>query len=74
MTGLSVLLLGIGVIGMVALPISWTTRRKGRLRSAITVLAAMLSIGLGARRIRRCCCGSPVAGRSRFATRSWKMR
>jgi len=41
------------VIGMVALtvlmsrPISWTMRRKGRLRSAITVLAAMLSIGLG---------------------------
>jgi len=41
------------VIGMVALtvlmsrPISWTMRREGRLRSAITVLAAMLSIGLG---------------------------
>lgn len=41
------------VVGMVALtvlmsrPISWTMRREGRLRSAITVLAAMLSIGLG---------------------------
>jgi hypothetical protein len=41
------------VIGMVALtvlmsrPISWTMRREGRLRSAITVIAAMLSIGLG---------------------------
>lgn len=41
------------VIGMVALtvlmsrPISWTMRREGRLRSAITVVAAMLSIGLG---------------------------
>ena len=41
------------VIGMVALtvlmsrPISWTMRREGRLRSAITVLAAMLSIALG---------------------------
>jgi len=41
------------VIGMVALtvlmsrPINWTMRREGRLRSAITVLAAMLSIGLG---------------------------
>jgi nickel/cobalt transporter (NicO) family protein len=41
------------VIGMVALtvlmsqPISWTMRREGPLRSAITVLAAMLSIGLG---------------------------
>lgn len=41
------------VIGMVALtvlmslPISWTMRREGRLRGAITVLAAMLSIGLG---------------------------
>ena len=41
------------VIGMVALtvlmsrPISWTMRREGRPRSAITVLAAMLSIGLG---------------------------
>jgi hypothetical protein len=28
-------------------PISWTMRREGRLRSAITVIAAMLSIGLG---------------------------
>jgi len=41
------------VIGMVALtvlmsrPISWAMRREGRLRSAITALAAMLSIGLG---------------------------
>jgi hypothetical protein len=41
------------VIGMVALtvlmsrPISWTMRREGRLRNAITVLAAMLSMGLG---------------------------
>lgn len=41
------------VIGMVALtvlmsrPISWTMRRDGRLRSAITVLAATLSVGLG---------------------------
>lgn len=41
------------VIGMVVLtvlmsrPISWTMRREGRLRSAITVVAAMLSIGLG---------------------------
>ena len=41
------------VVGMVALtvvmsrPISWTMRREGRLRSAITVIAAMLSIGLG---------------------------
>lgn len=41
------------VIGMVALtivmsrPISWTMRREGRLRSAITITAAMLSIGLG---------------------------
>jgi nickel/cobalt exporter len=41
------------VIGMVALtvvmswPISWTMRREGRLRHAITVLAAMLSMGLG---------------------------
>lgn len=41
------------VIGMVALtvvmsrPIGWTMRREGRLRSAITVVAAMLSIGLG---------------------------
>ena len=41
------------VIGMLALtvlmsrPISWTMRREGRMRSAITVLAAILSIGLG---------------------------
>ena len=41
------------VIGMVALTllmsrlIGWTMSREGRLRSAITVLAAMLSIGLG---------------------------
>jgi len=41
------------VIGMVALtvlmsrPINWTMRREGPMRSAITVLAAMLSIGLG---------------------------
>jgi hypothetical protein len=41
------------VLGMVALtvvmsrPISWTMRREGCLRSAITVIAAMLSIGLG---------------------------
>lgn len=41
------------VIGMVGLtvvmsrPISWTMRRQGRLRSAITITAAMLSIGLG---------------------------
>jgi hypothetical protein len=41
------------VIGMVALtvvmsrPISWTMRREGRLRSAITVIGALLSIGLG---------------------------
>ena len=41
------------VIGMVALtvvmsrPIGWTMRREGRLRIAITVTAAMLSIGLG---------------------------
>jgi nickel/cobalt exporter len=41
------------VIGMVALtivmsrPISWTMRREGYLRRAITVVAAMLSIGLG---------------------------
>jgi nickel/cobalt transporter (NicO) family protein len=41
------------VIGMVSLtvlmsrPISWTMRRQGHLRTAITVLAAMLSIGLG---------------------------
>ena len=41
------------VIGMVTLtvlmsrPINWTMRREGPLRSAITVLAAMLSIGLG---------------------------
>jgi len=41
------------VIGMVALTllmsrlIGWTMSREGRLRSAMTVLAAMLSIGLG---------------------------
>jgi hypothetical protein len=41
------------VIVMVALtvvmsrPISWMMRRQGRLRSAITVIAATLSIGLG---------------------------
>jgi hypothetical protein len=41
------------VIGMVVLtvlmsrPVSWTMRREGCLRSAITVVAAMLSIGLG---------------------------
>ena len=41
------------VIGMVALtivmskPITWTMRRTGRMRIAVTILAAMLSIGLG---------------------------
>lgn len=41
------------VLGMVALtvlmsrPIGWAMRRGGRLRSAITVVAAVLSIGLG---------------------------
>jgi hypothetical protein len=54
------------VIGMVALtvlmsrPISWMMRREGRLRSAITVLAAMLSIGLGlAVLVRAASGGSP---------------
>jgi len=54
---LSVAYLGIVALGtvidMVALtvlmsrPIGWMMSREGRLRSAITVLAAMLSIGLG---------------------------
>lgn len=41
------------VLGMVALtivmskPITWTMRRTGRMRDAVTILAAMLSIGLG---------------------------
>jgi hypothetical protein len=41
------------VVGMVALtvlmsrPISWTMRRKGRMKLAVTALAAMLSMGLG---------------------------
>jgi high-affinity Fe2+/Pb2+ permease len=41
------------VVGMVALtvvvsrPISWTMRRAGRMRHAVTILAAMLSMGLG---------------------------
>lgn len=54
---LAVLYLGLvalgTVVGMVALtvlmsrPIGWTMRREGRLRSAITALAAVLSTGLG---------------------------
>jgi nickel/cobalt transporter (NicO) family protein len=41
------------VVGMVALtlamsrPIGWTMRRPGRMKHAVTVLVAMLSIGLG---------------------------
>jgi nickel/cobalt transporter (NicO) family protein len=61
---LAVLYLGLvalgTVIGMVALtviasrPIGWTMRREGRLRHAVTALAALLSMGLGVVALVRC--------------------
>jgi len=48
-------LFGLGtIVGMVALtvvisrPISWTMQRGGRVKQAVTILAALLSMGLGA--------------------------
>jgi len=52
------------ILGMVALtivisrPISWTVQRGGRVKQAVTVVAALLSMGLGAAILVRSFAGS----------------